>query len=194
GAPAPITANLDSETMERLAALGYIGAPVAKKSGSSSGVLVDPKDRLGVFEAIQKAGELNNDDRYAESAKLLEQVLRDDPSNPQARLLLATDYVELKRPEEATRLLDGLLQEDPTNVQALICFAKLLLDEDKSDDVIALCKKAIDVDSRNTQAYAMMGQAYMNKHDFADALPALQKAVEIQPKMTQNQLNMAACL
>ena len=194
GAPAPNTANLDSETVERLAALGYIGAPVAKKSGSSSGALVDPKDRLMVFEAIQKAGELNNDDQYAESAKLLEQVLRDDPSNPQARLLLATDYVELKRPEEATRLLDGLLQEDPTNVQALICFAKLLLDEDKSEDVIALCKKAIDVDERNTQALAMMGQAYMNKHDFGDALPALQKAVEIQPKMTQNQLNLAACL
>ena len=75
GAPAPNTANLDSETVERLAALGYIGAPVAKKSGSSSGALVDPKDRLIVFEAIQKAGELNNDDRYAESAKLLEQVL-----------------------------------------------------------------------------------------------------------------------
>lgn len=193
GAPAPKNANLDSETVERLAALGYIGAPVTTKSRSDTNVLVDPKDRLSVHEAIQKAGELNNNDQYAESAETLEQVLEDDPSNPQARLLLASNYVELKRSNEASSLLIPLLEEDPKNIRALVSLANILQDDGKSDEVIRLCKSAIEVDDRNTQALAMLGQAYMDEHNFEDALPPLQKAVEVQPKLTQNQLNLAAC-
>ena len=56
GAPAVNAANLDSETVERLAALGYIGSAVTTKSNKSSHELIDPKDRLAVHEAIQKAG------------------------------------------------------------------------------------------------------------------------------------------
>lgn len=192
GAPAPNAANLDSETVERLAALGYIGAPVKTKP-SSTNTLVDPKDRLAMHEAIQKAGELNNNDEYAEAAAVLEQVLRDDPANPQARLLLASCYVELKRVDEAQSLLRALLQEDPENVRALVCLAKILQDEGKAADVIALCETVLKVDDRNTQALAMLGQAYVKLNRYRDAQPWLQKAAEIQPKMTQNQLNLAAC-
>jgi len=193
-APAPNHANLDSETVERLAALGYIGAPVTTKPGGSTNVLVDPKDRLAVHESISRAGELNTDDQYGESAKVLEQVLREDPANPQARLLLASNYMELQRPEDAKSLLHDLLQEDPQNIRALVTFANILQDEGKSDEVIRLCQSALEVDQRNTRALALMGQAYMDLRNFKDALPWLQKAVEVQPKMTQNQLSLAACL
>ncbi len=193
-APAPNHANLDNETVERLAALGYIGAPVTTKPASSTNTLVDPKDRLPVHEAISRAGELNNDDQYAESAGILEKVLRDDPANPQARLLLASNYIELGRPEDATSLLNDLLQEDPQNIRALVTLANILQDEGKSDEVIRLCQSALQVDERNTRALTLMGQAYMDLRNFKDALPWLQKAVDVQPKMTQNHLSLAACL
>ena len=194
GAPSVNAANLDSETMERLAALGYIGSAVTTKSNKNGHELVDPKDRLAVHEAIQKAGELSNNDRHAEAAEVLEKILGDDPENPQAKLLLAGSYVELKRPDEASALLRSLLEEDPSNARALVSLANILQDEGKSDEVIQLCKKAIEVDERNIQALALMGQAYMDLHEFPEALPHLQKAVEIQPKLTQNQLNYVACL
>ena len=193
GAPAPNAANFDSETMERLAALGYIGASVKTPTGPTH-ALIDPKDRLSMHEAIQKAGELNNDEQYAESAELLEQLLHDDPTNPQARLMLASCYVELKRSEEAKSLLATLLDEDAQNIPALICLANILQDEGQSDEVIRMCKSILEVDERNTQALTMTGQAYLDKKNYAEAMPFLQKAVEIQPKMTQNQLNFAACL
>ncbi|HSP06615.1 MAG TPA: sulfatase-like hydrolase/transferase, partial [Acidobacteriota bacterium] len=192
-APAPSHADLDNETLERLAALGYIGAPVTTKPGATAKELVDPKDRLAVHEAISRAGELNNDDQYAQSAQLLEGVLRDDPANPQARLLLSANYIELKRPEEAKALLNSLLQEDPQNIRALVTLAGILQDEGKSDEVIHFCRSALDVDQRNTRALALMGRAYMDMHNFKDAMPWLQKAVEVQPKLTQNLLNLAAC-
>src|SRR5262249_44315107 len=44
GAPAPAAADLDKETAERLAALGYIGTPVAAKPADPTQPLADPKD------------------------------------------------------------------------------------------------------------------------------------------------------
>jgi arylsulfatase A-like enzyme/tetratricopeptide (TPR) repeat protein len=196
GAPTPQAANLDKDTMERLTALGYIGAPVTAKktSGSAAKVLADPKDKLSVYLALTTAGELIMKDRYAEAAATLESALREEPTIPQGLVQLATCYVELGRTEEAKAKLDLVLKDDPQNAQALICLANILLDEQKREDVIALCKRTLSVDERSVQAYVLLGEVYTDEQNHAQALPYLEKAVEIQPKLTRNRLNLAACL
>lgn len=190
GAPEPEAADLDSDTLKRLATLGYIGSPVKRKRGKS---LADPKDKLEIFEKVSLAAEHINRDKYPEAAKELEEVLKEDPKVIQARLLLSTCYNKLDRRPEAIEHLDIILKENPDNVQALISMANLLMEEGKSEDVITLCKKAIAVDNRNTQAYTLMGEVYMEVNDHENALPNIKKSVEIQPKLTQNRQNLAAC-
>lgn len=193
-APSPQAANLDRDTVERLAALGYIGAPVSQRSSQQNGGgLVDPKDKLHIYESVQKAGELITREGYEEAVRILESVLREEPSIPQALLLVATCYSELGRKEEAKVQYDVMLKDDPNSIQALIGMANLLMEEGRKEDVIALCKQALSVDERNTQAYALIGEIYMSQNDHGLALPYLEKAVEIQPKLTQNSLNLAAC-
>ena len=195
GAPAPQAANLDKETMERLSALGYVGAPISiRKAAGGSGPLADPKDKLAVFMDVTRAGELILEEKYGEAASSLESALREDPTIPQALLLLSTCYVELGRAEEAKAKLDVLLKEDPESVQALISLANILLDEGKDDDVIALCKRTLSVDDKNTQAYTLIGEVYIEGEDYVEALPYLEKAVEIQPKIMRTRLTLAACL
>jgi arylsulfatase A-like enzyme/Tfp pilus assembly protein PilF len=196
GAPTPQAANLDKDTVERLAALGYIGAPVAarKSSGSGPKALADPKDRLPAFISIQEAGELIAREDYALAAERLEAALREDPFIPQALLQLATCYTELGRTDEAKAKLDAVLKEDPENVQALVSLAAILLREGKKDDVIALCKQTLSVDDQTVQAYMLMGEIYIDEENHAAALPYLEKAYEIQPKLTRNRLNLAAAL
>jgi arylsulfatase A-like enzyme/Tfp pilus assembly protein PilF len=196
GAPAPQAANLDKDTVERLAALGYIGAPVAAKKSSGSGpqALADPKDRLPAFISIQEAGELIMRDDYAGAAEKLEAALREEPFIPQALLQLATCYTELGKTDEAKAKLDAVLKDDPENVQALVSLAALLLREGKKEDVIALCKRTLSVDEQTVQAYMFLGEIYIDEANHAAALPYLEKAVEIQPKLTRNRLNLAAAL
>lgn len=195
GASTPQAANLDKETMERLSALGYVGAPVAvKKASGPSGMLADPKDKLPVFMDVSRAGELILDEKYSEAVTSLESALREDPAIPQALLLISTCYVELGRPEEAKAKLDILLKEDPESVQGLISLANILLDEGKKEDVIALCKRTLSVDDKNTQAYTLIGDVYMSQENYVEALPYLEKTVEIQPKITRTRLTLAACL
>lgn len=195
GAPTPQAANLDKDTMERLSALGYVGAPVsARKAAGGSGPLADPKDKLPVFNAVTGAGEMILGEKYAEAAATLESALREEPAIPQALLLLATCYVELGRAEEAKARLDILLKEDPESVQALISLANILLEEGKTEDVIALCKRTLSVDDKNTQAYTLIGEVYLEAKNYVEALPYLEKALETQPKITRTRLNLAACL
>ena len=70
-APAPEEANLDKETMERLASLGYVGGS-QRRATSADARLADPKDKLEVFAAVQRAGELMVNDDYAQAAQALE--------------------------------------------------------------------------------------------------------------------------
>jgi arylsulfatase A-like enzyme/tetratricopeptide (TPR) repeat protein len=194
-APAPQAADLDKETMERLAALGYVGAPVAaKKASAANGPLADPKDKLPIFVSVTRAGELILDEKYEEAAGLLESALRDEPSIPQALLLLSTCYTNLGRKEEAKAKLDKILRDDPESVQALISLANILLDEKRDDDVIALCRRTLSVDDKNTQAYTLIGEVYMGGERYQEALPYMEKAVETQPKITRTRLNLAVCL
>lgn len=193
GAPEPQAANLDSETVERLAALGYIGTSVRMKTRPAR-ELADPKDKLEVYELIQQAGDLINREQYSQAAGNLERALSLEPGIPQARLLLSTCYVELGRREEAKKILDEILKEDPNSVQALIGLANILLAEGKAEDVVALGEKALSIDNRNTQAYTLIGEVYMARMEHEKARPYLEKAVEIQPKMTRNVLNLAVCL
>jgi arylsulfatase A-like enzyme/tetratricopeptide (TPR) repeat protein len=194
-APAPEAANLDKETQERLAALGYVGnAAPANKPAGGSGELADPKDKLDVFIAVQRAGELMVKGEYEESARALEHAVRQEPAMPQALLMLGSCYTELGRTTEAKARFDQVLKNDPQNIQALIGLANILLDEGQTNDVVTLCKRTISLDPRNSQAYALLGNAYIEQQQPLTALPYLEKAVEIQPKITQNRLNLAASL
>ena len=194
GAPTPQAANLDKETMERLSALGYIGAPVAAKKSAGRGLLADPKDKLMVFQAVTAAGELVLDEKYAEAAARIESALQEEPMIPQALLILSTCYVELGRNEEAKAKLELILKEDPESIPALISMANILLEERKNEDVITLCKQTLSLDERNTQAHMLIGEILLGELKYSEALPYLEKAVEIQPKVTRSRLTLSACL
>jgi arylsulfatase A-like enzyme/tetratricopeptide (TPR) repeat protein len=195
GAPTPQAANLDKETVERLAALGYIGAPIAsKKASDEEGPLADPKDKFHVFQAVTDAGAMVMNQKYDEAIVKLESALQEEPKIPQALLVLSTCYVELGRTEEAKAKLDLLLREDPENIPALISMANILLEERKDEDVITLCKQALSLDERNTQAHMILGEIYLGRLQYSEALPHLERALEIQPKVTRSRFTLGACL
>jgi len=189
GAPEIQEADLDEETRDMLAALGYVGGATAAPEGKD---LADPKDKLHLFESVGYASHLMLGNDFEGTVRVLEIVLDDDPEIPQAKLMLATAYRETERTEEAKALLDGYLRDHPDSTRALITMAGILSEEGKTEEVLALARRVLAVDDRNSEAYALMAGVHMNAGDHRGALPLLEKAVEIQPKLTRNRLNLAA--
>jgi choline-sulfatase len=186
-------ANIDEETMRRLASLGYIGGTMTTKK-SEGKVLADPKDMLPLYNAVSAAAGMIVEKDYAGAATKLEAVLKEDPKNPQARSLLAMCYEKTDRNAEAKAIFESVLKDDPENLRAMIAMADILAKEGRTAEMVTICKRALAKDERNTQAYALLADAYMGANDYAAALPYLQKAVEIQSKLTRNRNNLAACL
>ena len=62
--------------------------PAVSKPATRSGTLADPKDRLAAFVEVQRAGELMGTDEYGPAIEALEAALKEDPSMPQARVML----------------------------------------------------------------------------------------------------------
>jgi len=164
---------------------------VATRESEGAKALADPKDKLHVFAAVQRAGELLAESHHAEAAEALESALREEPRMPQALLMLGGAYSELGRNEKAKAQFDLVLKDDPQSVQALVGMANLLMREGRTTDVVTLCKRTLSLDDRNTQAYALLGEVYVGRGQPREALPHFEKAVETQPKMTQNRLNLA---
>ena len=194
GAPTAEAADLDKETLERLAALGYVGTPTAPRTTHPSRPLADPKDKLGVFSAVQQAGELIVRDEYGAAARALESALHEEPGMSQAMLMLGTSYAALGRTRDAQAQFDLVLKDDPHSVQALIGLASVLMEDGRTDDVITLCKRTLSLDERNAQAHTLLGEVYAAQMKPGEARPHFERAVEIQPKLTRNRLNLAGSL
>ena len=192
-APTTEAADLDQDTIRRLATLGYMGSFLPPNTSTGKAAVADPKDKIEIFEAVSKASELSFNEKFAEVVERLEEVLKKDPEVIQARLVLSNAYTKLQRPADAKAQLDAILKLDANHIQALISMANILRNEGLYQDVISLCRKALNVDPSSTQALALLGNALMDCREYNKALPNLRKAAEIQPKLTQYQQNLAAC-
>jgi arylsulfatase A-like enzyme/tetratricopeptide (TPR) repeat protein len=192
-APKSQDANLDQETLKKLASLGYVGGGASSVKGDDKD-LPDPKDKLHLFDSVGYAANLISKDDYKQAAEVLEIVLNDDPNVPQAQLLLVSAYRKIGRTADARRILDRQLKEDASNVRALLAMAEILSEEGRDEDVITISRQAIAVDPSNARAYELMAEIYMARSDHSGAQPLLRKVVEIQPKLTRSRNNLAASL
>lgn len=191
-APKTQEANLDHETLQKLASLGYVGGASAHERTGAN--LADPKDKMHLFESVGYAAHCIATDDYKQAAEVLQIVLKDDPNVPQAQILLATVLRKLGRKAEARSILDAYLKGDPSSTRALITMAEILLEEGRGDDVVAICNRAIAADPRNAHAYELMAEVHTARKDDRGALPLLRKTVELQPKLSRSRNNLAACL
>ncbi|HEX7418692.1 MAG TPA: sulfatase-like hydrolase/transferase, partial [Thermoanaerobaculia bacterium] len=190
-APKTEEANIDQETMKKLASLGYLGGGGSSANTADDKSLPDPKDKMHLYDSVGYAASLISKNDYAGAAKVLEIVLKDDPNVPQAQMLFVSALRATHQSARAQEILDAFLKRNPSDTHALIAMAELLDEQGKSDEVLAICKRALSVDPKDARAYEVMAEVYMNRNDHRDALPLLQKAVEIQPKLNRSRLNLA---
>ncbi len=187
-------ANLDQETLSKLASLGY-----ANLASSRPGITEDerkrpdPKDTFPIYQKIERVTAYIGDEEYEKATEILLALLEEDEEVPQVRLLLASVYLSQNKESMAKVQLDAILRQNPDHIQALIAMANILKLEGQQHEMIALCKKAISLDENNTQAFSLIGEALMIRDQHEEALPYLERAYSIQPKLTQNLINLSAC-
>jgi choline-sulfatase len=179
----PERKSLDPDTLQRLAALGYVGNVI---DVNPNAVLPDPKLKLPLFQKMNRAKDLAQDDDVAGAAALLTQVVAEDPNIMDAHLTLGNWLIRLKRGEEAIASFKRALSLKPDDDIALGNLARLYLSRGRkndAEDALRVFETALSRNPKNPQAWFQLAVLSMDMGDAERARHSFIRAAEENPKM-----------
>jgi arylsulfatase A-like enzyme/Tfp pilus assembly protein PilF len=168
---------VDSETEERLAALGYVSGSVSSKKidGPARG---DPKDKIELYNLMKEASTLSFEGKVDEAIATVKQALARDPEIVEGYMLLGNFYKKSKRPQDAIDAYRDALVRDNEHQNALFSLALAYKDEGRLDEARVGFERARELDPRNGRVVWQLADLWMRKGDFTRAEAIINDALE----------------
>jgi arylsulfatase A-like enzyme/Flp pilus assembly protein TadD len=99
---------MDTKTLRELKSLGYLGVGTSRQIQLGT-VAPDPKDRVEVLKILGRIEDLLEKKEYTQVARIAQQGLRLDPTNPRCHLYLATAYEQMGHYQRAIEIFQHAL-------------------------------------------------------------------------------------
>jgi len=180
---APERRSLDPETLQRLAALGYVGNVI---DVDASAVLPDPKVKLPLFAMMNAAKRLAQDeDKVEDGVAKMREVLRRDPKIMDAQITLGNWLLRLRKPDEAAEAFKQALALKPDDDIALGNLASVLMAHGKQQDALAaldVFRTALRVNPKNPQSWFQLARLYLDMGRLDEARGSFTEALAANPK------------
>jgi arylsulfatase A-like enzyme/Flp pilus assembly protein TadD len=172
--------KIDRETRDKLRTLGYVVAPFVQ-SQKSYGPEDDLKRLLPLMHKLEKAAQLGQQGKPAESAQLLEDVI-------QARKDFATAYDHLFRvyrsqgqTEKALRVLERGADANPGKYGFVSGYGIALVKEGRFKQGAEALERALGLFDQEAEVWNSLGVACWKLGDFERALKHLKQALSLDP-------------
>jgi choline-sulfatase len=178
-------ATVSPEMAEQLASLGYVSGGTAAKESR-----IDPKDKIAVWNQIEKAVDLEQQNSQ-QTIAILEQARKTDPENPMVLGFLAQKLGEANQIGEARKVLEEVLKRDPANTLALYRIAVLSLKADQPSEALRWANALRIADASSSDAFILLARANLKLHEPAEAAANLQQALRIDPSDLETRNDLA---
>ncbi len=123
--------------------------------------------------------------RLEEANAVLSGIPKTEPGGLEARMQIASNLAQLKRPDEAMALLRELLKDRPTWADVHIIIGDLLRREERFAEAVAEYSAALKLQPSNSEEnwaiYYTRGISYERTKDWNNAEKDFKKALEIKP-------------
>lgn len=173
--------EIDDETHEKLAALGYVGA-FGGPSATNEGPLPDPKDRIELFNLITSARMDSLDGKSQDAIQKFHKALEFDPKIVDAHFMLGNEYFKLDDYDKALEEFRKALELKPDYEFAMINLANTYLKMGKTDEALAGFEYFLKKNPENTQILARIGELYLTKQNPDKAMTYLNQALKANPE------------
>jgi choline-sulfatase len=180
---APERKGLDPETLQRLAALGYVGNVA---DADPAAILPDPKDKIELFGLMNAAKNAAQADRLEEAITRMRAVLARDPGIMDAHLTLGNWLAKAEKPEQAIEAFKQALSLKPDDEVAMLNLANAYRNRGKPDDALAaidIFRGALKTNPRNPQAWYQLATLYLDLGRVGDAKETFGEALAANPEM-----------
>ena len=144
---------------------------------------------------LEQALALCNQNEFDKALPLLEEAVKDNPSDSEAwRVLAQLHWNHLHEPDKAYDELIESLRCNPRNIWALVLMGNLLTRE-KNDVEHAqeYYNKVLEYFPDNAIAINNIGATYMERNDYEGALPYLERVLKIDDTYMNSYYGLALC-
>jgi choline-sulfatase len=186
--------QLDRETVRKLAALGYVGAGAEPGATAPDRARMDPKTMIGIFNRLRRANTAVRDRRFDEALPLLREVLREDPRNAFALLVMGSAEMGRGRFADAVPWFKKYLELVPGSAYAHHWIAICHLQRGAHDEALRESEATLAIDPRFSDARVMRGGILAARGAYPEAIAELRAAVDSDPAKPVLRLDLAKVL
>ncbi|GAH77007.1 unnamed protein product, partial [marine sediment metagenome] len=148
-------AEIDTETLQRLESLGYMGSAV-DESFEFDQSKEDPKDVIDYHTLNSTIGYLIRVEDYDKAKKNILAMISMRPELPLGYSHMAKLSIELEEYDEATKYLEKSIELEPDNIYSYVNIANLLMYTKEFDRAIEYSLKALEVKPDFVEAYYLL--------------------------------------
>jgi arylsulfatase A-like enzyme/Tfp pilus assembly protein PilF len=167
---------VDSETEEKLAALGYVGVSGGGRQLENR-PRGDPKDKIGLYNLIKQASGASAEGRLEQAIATVKEALRADPEIVEAYMLLGNFQKKAGQPAEAIASYRRALERDPEHQGALFSLAVAYKDQGRMEEARMGFERARALDPRNGRVLWQLADLFVRKGDPAAAEAVVKDAL-----------------
>jgi choline-sulfatase len=183
----------DAATVQRLQALGYVGA-FAPASSSASGE--DPKDHIAEYrqyrDLFNRALGLLAAGRPAHAEGVLRKLLNVNVRAFDAHLYLGNAYAAQSKLEAALGEYDAAAQLNPSLSTPHFEAAKVLSSKGDHAAAVARARKGLELEPRSFYGHYTLGVVYQKAQQWAEAASVFARAIELNRGDPRAHANLAA--
>jgi len=184
--------TLDTETAERLEALGYVGGAVSARHLEDR-PRGDPKDKIQLYNLLKQASTASAAGRFDEGIAKARQALAEDPGILEGHMLLGNFLARAGRRTEAITAYKQALALDPEHRESLFRLALAYKDEGRLADARAGFERARALDPQNGRVLWQLADIAMQEHRLDEAEKVLKDALAQKVERERFLLKLAEC-
>ena len=183
--------NIDEETREKLAALGYVGSfqDPAKLQGRR---LADPKDKIGIFNELTRAREAGLSGDPEEAIRTIRAIIAEDPTISDAHFSLGNVLSRARRFDEAIEAFRKSLDLKPDDSFCVINIANAYQATGRFDEAEAFVLDYLARGFEDAQLYFLLGNIKVHAKETDKAVGYFEKCLEGNPRSASAHNALAA--
>jgi len=185
---------VDNEAIERLEALGYLGAGVDMSSVDEGAEGKDPKDLIATFNRLRRAAEAVRKRRFADALPILRTVIAEDPRNGFAHMLLGSTHLGMRQYARAIEELRAYVALAPTSAQAHQWIAVAYANLGDRTNALKEAGAALAIDPHFSDARVLRAGLLSALGRRAEAIQELRAGVAADPDKPPLRMSLAEVL
>ena len=182
----------DAATVERLQALGYVGAFAPVTAGAATG---NPADRIADYrryrDLFNRALGALGRGRAADAALLLQRLVKMNVRAFEAHLYLGNAYAAQRRFDHALGEYDVASQLNPSLSTPHFEAAKVLSSKGEAAEAVARIRRGLELDPQSNYGYYTLGVIHQRAGQWAEAAEAFTRAIALNDRDPRAHANLA---